>query len=142
MKSTRNLMIGVMVGGLLTAGSVWAGAPANGTVTIGNIVYLKDNSCFSMQYWPMADASCKALKSGTCGLTDGSKVGAWRLPNMNELRDAYNNRSSFVGCKNCTFWAFDPEDWTGSWHYKKNFFNGSELPGKEPCAILCVRGRQ
>jgi hypothetical protein len=36
--------------------------------------------------WPSALAWCNNLAHGTCGLTDKSAAGDWRLPNINELK--------------------------------------------------------
>ncbi|MCK4388645.1 MAG: DUF1566 domain-containing protein [Desulfobacterales bacterium] len=35
--------------------------------------------------WDNARLFCNALESGQCGLTDGSSLGDWRLPNVKEL---------------------------------------------------------
>jgi hypothetical protein len=35
--------------------------------------------------WAGAVAAVNSLASGQCGLTDGSSVGSWRMPNRNEL---------------------------------------------------------
>jgi hypothetical protein len=36
--------------------------------------------------WATARAFCNSLKSGQCGLSDGSKAGQWRLPTVRELQ--------------------------------------------------------
>ncbi len=54
----------------------------DGTVTdcrTGRI-WLKDANCAGTKTWDNAVAWAAALASGTCGLTDGSIAGAWRLP--------------------------------------------------------------
>lgn len=60
---------------------------ANGTVTdnLTDLIWLKNANCFSTQNWTAALISANVLASGACGLTDGSTVGQWRLPNINEL---------------------------------------------------------
>ena len=81
----------------------------NGTVTdnLTGLVWLKDAGCFanvggiakgtdaasSYLTWPNALTWSNNLASGSCGLSDGSAVGDWRLPNINELEslvDAQN----------------------------------------------------
>ncbi|MBF0437342.1 MAG: DUF1566 domain-containing protein [Magnetococcales bacterium] len=60
----------------------------NGTITdnLTGLIWLKNANCFGTQTWTNALASANALASGSCGLTDGSETGAWRLPNLRELR--------------------------------------------------------
>jgi len=44
------------------------------------LVWLKNANCFGQQNWDTALASVAALRSGDCGLTDGTLPGSWRLP--------------------------------------------------------------
>lgn len=55
-------------------------ASDDGTVTDGNLVWLKNANCFETQVWPTAMDLAANLKSGSCGLRDGSTAGQWRLP--------------------------------------------------------------
>ena len=59
----------------------------NGTVTdnLTSLIWLKNANCFSTPTWANALAQANGLGNGSCGLTDGSVAGDWRLPNMNEL---------------------------------------------------------
>ena len=59
----------------------------NGTVTdnLTGLIWLKDANCFGQQIWAAALASANNLSNGSCGLSDGSGGGDWRLPNKNEL---------------------------------------------------------
>ena len=59
----------------------------DGTVTdsITGLVWLKNAGCFSPANWASALAQVNGLANGTCGLSDGSAAGQWRLPNINEL---------------------------------------------------------
>ncbi len=61
---------------------------SNGTVrdNLTGLIWLKNASCFGEQTWPNALALSNTLASGTCGLTDGSAAGAWRLANIKELQ--------------------------------------------------------
>jgi hypothetical protein len=59
----------------------------DGTVTdnLTGLVWLKNANCFGTRTWADALRDANNLASGSCGLTDGSTVGQWRLPNVNEL---------------------------------------------------------
>lgn len=69
----------------------------NGTVTdnLTELIWLKNANCTDTAggiakgsgylSWPDALAWSNALNNGKCGLTDGSAVGQWRLPNITEL---------------------------------------------------------
>ena len=59
----------------------------NGTVTdtMTGLVWLKEANCIH-DTWSNAIALVNSLASGTCGLTDGSTAGSWRMPNRNEMQ--------------------------------------------------------
>jgi len=59
----------------------------DGTVTdnLTGLVWLKNADCLGTKTWAEALAFCNSLADGSCGLSDGSSVGAWRLPNAREL---------------------------------------------------------
>jgi len=60
----------------------------DGTVTdrLTNLIWLKDAGCWEeKKNWKNAVGVCNALASGSCGLSDGSSAGDWRLPNRYEL---------------------------------------------------------
>ncbi len=54
----------------------------NGTVTdsVTGLIWLKDASCMGAQQWAGAHAAAATLASGSCGLSDGSFQGDWRMP--------------------------------------------------------------
>ena len=60
----------------------------NGTVkdNLTGLIWLKNANCFGFQAWAIALSNSNTLASGSCGLTDGSVAGAWRLPNVKELQ--------------------------------------------------------
>jgi hypothetical protein len=60
----------------------------NGTVTdnLTGLIWLKNANSFGTRTWEQALDDCNCLASGSHGLTDGSRPGTWRLPNVNELR--------------------------------------------------------
>jgi hypothetical protein len=59
----------------------------NGTVTdnLTGLIWLQNAGCFASANWATALKDVNALASGTCGLSDGSTAGTWRLPNLIEL---------------------------------------------------------
>jgi quinol monooxygenase YgiN len=59
----------------------------DGTVTdrLTELIWLKDADRFSEVTWDQALAQARGLAAGSCGLTDGSKAGDWRLPTIREL---------------------------------------------------------
>lgn len=66
----------------------------NGT----GLIWLKDASCSNLPgadingraTWENANAAAAALAAGTCGLTDGSAPGDWRLPTKEEWEAFYS----------------------------------------------------
>jgi hypothetical protein len=82
------------------AGEAWP-APrysdnGNGTVTdhLTGLIWLKDLDCFGDRAWADALADASALADGTCGLTDGSSAGDWRLPNGREILSTISHEST------------------------------------------------
>ncbi len=59
----------------------------DGTITdnLTGLIWLKDANCFGTRTWAQALTDANNLNSGECGLTDGSVVGDWYLPNGNQL---------------------------------------------------------
>ena len=55
------------------------------TDTVTGLIWLKDAGCLPAAKWAAAITEANTLASGSCGLTDASKAGDWRLPNLNEL---------------------------------------------------------
>ncbi len=64
----------------------------DGTVTdnLTGLIWLKDASCFGVKTWTEALTECNNLASGSCGLSDNSTAGEWRLPNRTELESLLN----------------------------------------------------
>ena len=61
---------------------------ADGTVkdNLTGLIWLKSADCLGPQTWANALTLSNTLAAGSCGLTDGSVAGAWRLPNIKELQ--------------------------------------------------------
>ena len=66
----------------------WFTDNGDGTVTDHQtkLIWLQDGNCFGEKNWNDALSACQNLATGSCGLSDGSKAGDWRLPNLNELK--------------------------------------------------------
>ena len=61
----------------------------NGTVTdlLTGLIWLQKANCMSTKTtWTAALTAAATLNSSECGLTDGSKEGDWRLPQVRELK--------------------------------------------------------
>jgi hypothetical protein len=73
------------------AGVPWPGVRyvdnQDGTVTdaLTGLVWLKDAGCLMPRIWADAIAEVTQLANGSCGLSDGSTAGQWRMPNVWEL---------------------------------------------------------
>ena len=64
----------------------------DGTVTdnLTGLKILEDWNCLGNVDWETALTNANSLADGTCGLTDGSVAGVWRLPNRIELQSLLN----------------------------------------------------
>jgi hypothetical protein len=64
----------------------------DGTVTdnLTGLIWLKNADCWGFQNWVSALTYANGLKSGSCGLSDGSQAGDWRLPNVREIQSLVN----------------------------------------------------
>jgi hypothetical protein len=56
------------------------------TDNLTGLIWLKNANCFGVRAWATALGDASGLRSGLCGLTDGSAAGNWRLPNAREMR--------------------------------------------------------
>ena len=59
----------------------------DGTVRdqLTGLVWMKSAGCVSARNWNDALAAVRQMASGACGLSDGSRSGDWRMPNVVEL---------------------------------------------------------
>jgi hypothetical protein len=64
----------------------------DGTVTdnLTRLIWLKNADCFGLRTWTEALSDANSLQDGSCGLTDGSVAGNWRLPNIRELHTLFD----------------------------------------------------
>ncbi|NJD37029.1 MAG: DUF1566 domain-containing protein [Geobacter sp.] len=125
---------------LAVSGAAWCGDNGNGTVTVNGLVWLKDAGCLGEMDWRDAMARPKSLAHGQCGLTDNSRPGDWRLPDLNELRDVYSSKSQFERVRKFPYWSSSTH-YTGSristlaWAV---FMNSGYMYGKSMGTPLCV----
>lgn len=88
----------------------------DGTVSdkLTGLIWLKNAGCFSPVVWAAAIADANQLANGACGLTDGSKTGDWRLPNLVELESivdvsasnpAITTGSPFINVSDGIYWT-------------------------------------
>jgi hypothetical protein len=92
-------------------------ANSNGTVTdnLTGLIWLKNADCFSSQVWATAVSSANSLISGSCGLTDGSTAGQWRLPNVLELRSLVNEQQANPATWLNTQGFYDVQEYSCYW---------------------------
>lgn len=94
---------------------------ADGTVrdNLTGLIWLKNAHCFGTRTWAQALSDCNGLANGSCGLTDGSSTGDWRLPNRNELNSLIDVRFSSPALPNTAG--------TGQWTTGNPFTNVQSL---------------
>lgn len=86
--------------GELLKGAAWPATRftdnGDGTVfdNLTGLIWLANANCFATETWAAALASANVLADGSCGLSDGSVAGQWRLPNRKELQSLID-RSQF-----------------------------------------------
>jgi hypothetical protein len=138
----------------------WAGTRftdnGDGTVSdnLTGLIWLENANCFGWRTWAQALSDANGLASGSCGLTDGSSAGDWRLPNVNELHSLVDLSQSgspklpaghpFSGVESSSYWSgttYAPVT-TGAWYVYLDsgyVYNGSKDDGH---CVWPVRGGQ
>jgi hypothetical protein len=88
----------------------------DGTIedTLTGLIWLKDAGCLGAALWSNALISVNQLSAGSCGLTDASTPGQWRMPNLIELESlidassvnpALPASSPFFNVSNGVYWS-------------------------------------
>jgi len=88
----------------------------DGTVTdnLTGLIWLENANCFGARTWLQALSDCNGLAAGSCGLSDGSSAGDWRLPNRYELESlldisnwnpALPTGHPFTGVQSTYYWS-------------------------------------
>lgn len=113
----------------------------DGTVLdkLTGLIWLRNAGYFAPTTWPQALAEVNQLATGTAGLTDGSKAGDWRVPNLVELESMVDVSASspavtagnpFTQVANATYWT-STSYWGGSlgspWAWIINLEDGAYL---------------
>jgi hypothetical protein len=90
---------------------------ANGTIKDPKtgLVWMKNANCWGKTSWNQAVTTIKFLKSGPCGLNDGSEAGNWRLPTKEELMAWQQNKQGFTNLPpGGEYWTSTPGDYPNS----------------------------
>lgn len=107
----------------------------NGTVrdNLTGLIWLKNANCFGNPLWTTALSNANTLASGSCGLTDGSVAGDWRLPNIRELVSlidygrfgpALPAGHPFTGVLNTNYWSSTSHAVVPNYAWNVNIDNG------------------
>ena len=99
------VLVVVMLWCVMTAGICQAGLVEDGTVKVGDLVWLKNANCFGKMGWASAMYAAGNLSTGQCGLTDKSTPGQWRLPTSQELGLIYDSKSQFPTVQPSGYWS-------------------------------------
>ena len=133
----------------------------DGTVTdhLTGLIWLKNAGCFAPALFAASLTDVNQLASGACGLTDGSKAGDWRMPNINELESmvdvsqsnpAIPAGSQFTNVTDAIYWSStsyfggvdgSPYAWTirmSDGRYMNDF--GSNVKNVSNNAVWAVKG--
>ncbi|MGD0282079.1 MAG: DUF1566 domain-containing protein, partial [Dissulfurispiraceae bacterium] len=96
---------------------------SNGTITdnLTGLIWLKNVNCLGDQTWTGALTSSNNLASGACGLSDGSKAGDWRLPDILELESLENEGYNEQTCGSL------PCNFNSEWLNSQGFTNAQDV---------------
>lgn len=119
----------------------------NGTITdnLSGLIWLKDANCTetlggvtkkNAKSWLDARIWTKNLASGSCGLTDGSATGDWRLPDIEELKslinplqaksDAWLIGQGFVNVESYWYWSASTDTTNSEYAWRVGTDGGGE----------------
>ncbi|MBF8274898.1 MAG: caspase family protein [Magnetococcales bacterium] len=120
----------------------------DGTITDKKtgLVGLKNANCFGEKPWEEAMASARSLANGSCGLSDGSRSGDWRLPTKEELPILmeWEKSSAFSGVQTNYYWSSstNASNTSNAWYvYLGNGYVSNAVKAYSPY-VWPVRGGQ
>jgi hypothetical protein len=93
------------------------------------LVWLKNAGCLASMTFAQAAMSAHNLKSGDCGINDGSMAGQWRLPTRDQLRERYMNKQGFTNVQGGFYWSDSAVPYSGHKVYIVNMGSGAETHG-------------
>lgn len=97
--------------------------------------------------WTTALSSANNLASGTCGLTDSSTAGQWRLPNYKELDSlidlsnfspALSTGYPFSGVQNSYYWSASSYAGSTTFAWVVHLSGGNVSAGGRTAHVLCL----
>ena len=125
----------------------------DGTVTdnLTGLVWMDDANCWGTEMWANALGDCNTLASGSCGLTDGSSAGDWRLPHIQELNSlvdlgnydpALPSGHPFSNVQSFSYWSSTTYALWADYAWAAGLLNGYvDGWGKDYYySVWCVRG--
>ena len=90
------------------------------------LVWLKNAGCMGSMLWIDSHEPANDLKSGNCGLSDGSQLGVWRMPTISEIRALANGTEAVRSSNMRAFQNVAANGYWGSTPYMRVFLtNGS-----------------
>ncbi|MFZ4792002.1 MAG: DUF1566 domain-containing protein [Candidatus Competibacteraceae bacterium] len=128
---------------------------SNGTVTdsMTGLIWLKDANCavVSPKAWAAALTAVATLASPSCGLSDGSTTGQWRLPSRDELQSLidYTTRfpalptgHPFTGVQSNNYWSStsDASGTSDAWYVYLHYGNVALYGKANDYYVWPVRG--
>lgn len=126
-KAMRHFVRGIGDDAYLNKGVAWPNPrfTDNGDGTIKDnltgLIWLKNANCFGGRTWYDALSDCNGLLNGSCGLSDGSSAGDWRLANRRELESLIDTNyliPALCDTAGTEQWSEgDPFDNVQSYHY-------------------------
>ena len=116
------------------------------------LIWLKDANCF-LSNWPVALLDANGLADGSCGLTDNSVAGDWRLPNIRELHSLIDFGQTlpalpaghpFTGVQLGSYWSSttDVGGAGGAWSVLTVVGTAFPTPKSSVSSVWPVRGGQ
>jgi hypothetical protein len=125
----------------------------NGTISdkLTGLIWMKNANAFGQRTWNQAMNDANGLASGSAGLTDSSKAGDWRLPNLRELQSladygkvspALPENHPFTGLESTYYWTSTTYAYNtdGAWTIGYADGYASAYYKTDSYYVWCVRG--